>query len=237
MSIRPNRQPVVSPELAELLAGGSGADLLKIIGDERERNRQWAEAALTELYKRHVGVLYPLCRRICAVYLADESQAENLLNRTFWRVFRVAERFDPGRTRCGGDAACLDRSVRYWIVRQARWLAKDIIGRAVGRAVEHDGQDALDQVGREDEEPPECSPEVTAAIDRLPGRERHVVLAYYFYTDCETDKPVPPDEAVDAYCARRWGTTAENVRKIRSRALAMLREWLTPAAPRPAATR
>lgn len=238
MSIRPNRFPVVSSEVAELVATEDDAGLLKLIAIERDRNREWADAALMELYLRHLRGLYPVCHRICSMYLADESQAENLLNRTFWRVFRRAEKFDPVRAGCAGDAERTSAAVRCWMVRQARWLAKDIAeSTAVRRSDEDGGSEAVEQVGREDGELPECSPEVFAAINRLPERERHIVLAFYFFTDADTHGPVPPNENIDVYCARRWGTTPANVRKIRSRALDMLREWLPPPASRAAVTR
>src|SRR5262245_10854560 len=133
MSIRPNRFPRISPELAKLLADETDTDLLRIIGAEREQDREWADAALTELYRRHVDFLYPVCRRICDEYLGDPSQADSLLNRTIWRVFRTAERFVPAKTRCNGDAVCLQHAVRCWMSRKARWLAKDIAERHAGR--------------------------------------------------------------------------------------------------------
>jgi RNA polymerase sigma factor (sigma-70 family) len=240
MSVRPNRFPRIPPDLAELLAGGTDADLLRIIGDERERNREWAEAALMELHRRHAKFLYPVCLRICEVFLADPNQVENLLSRTFWSVFRTAERFLPEKTNCNGDAACLHHAVRCWMARKARWLAKDIAERSAGRAsVALCGPDSLDQLGQEDDDLSECecSEEMTAALNRLTPRERHIVLATYFFLDCETGNPVPPTEHVDVYLARRWGTTPPNVRQIRSRALAKLREMLTPVSTRPADTR
>jgi DNA-directed RNA polymerase specialized sigma24 family protein len=229
MNIRPNRVPVVPPDLAALLAAADDAELLRIIGANRDSDRGWADAALMELHQRHVRFLYPVCRRICSVYLADESQTENLLNRTFWRVYRAAERFDPIRAGCLGDPERITRSVRSWIARQAHWLAKDIAGStAVRRPCEEGGSELVDQVGQEDDELLECSDEVRAAIDRLPERDRHIVLASFFLTDGDTGRPVPPNENIDAYCAGRWGTTASNVRQIRGRALTSLREVLSP---------
>jgi DNA-directed RNA polymerase specialized sigma24 family protein len=229
---------VIPPDLAALLADGDDADLLRVIAQERERNREWAEGALMELHRRHVKWLYRLCHRICAEFLADVSQTENLLNRTLWRVYQRAERFEPVLANCAGDPNRTAMAVRCWMIRQAKWLAKDVAESSAMRRQNEDGGSGLvEQIGCEDEEPPECSPEVRAAIDRLPARERHVVLAFYFFTDCESGKPVPPNENIDLYCARRWGTSPPNVRKIRSRALEMLREWIIPATSPATATR
>jgi RNA polymerase sigma factor (sigma-70 family) len=238
MNIRPNRVPVVPPDLAAILAAAGDAELLQIIGENRDSDRGWADAALMELHRRHVKFLYHVCRRICSVYLADESQTENLLNRAFWRVYRAAERFNPVRAGCVGDSVRVTKAVRSWMARQARWLAKDIAGStAVRPPYEEGGSELVDQVGREDDERLECSDEVRAAIGRLPERDRHIVLAFFFLTDGDTGQPVPPDENIDAYCARRWGTTASNVRQIRSRALTSLGETLSPPHSPAAVTR
>jgi RNA polymerase sigma factor (sigma-70 family) len=240
MNIRPNRILRISPDLANLVAEGTDADLLQIIGAERERNREWAEAALMELHRRNVQFLYAVCLRICTLYLADENQVDNLLSRTFYRVFHTAERFVPDKTRCNGDAECLRCAARAWMARKARWLAKDIIERHSRQSLSPLSElDPPDTFGPVDDELPECSGKTAAAIDRLPARERHIVLASYFVQDCETGIPVPPNEHVhvDKYLARRWGTSEDNIRKIRSRALEKLREMLTPATVRPAKTR
>lgn len=237
MNIRPNRFPVVSADAAALVAGEHDAGLLRIIGEERRKDQELADAALAELYRRHVEFLYPLCCRVCSVYLSDSSQAENLLARTMWGVYKNAEKFDPARARCADDAACVSRAVRLWIARRARWLAKDIAQTAAAsdRRVVREPE-LLDQVAEESDETVELDDEVVAALRRLPERERHVVLAHYLFTDSETGRLIPPEENIDAYCARRWGTTAANIRKIRSRALESLKEWLTPSAS-PAAAR
>jgi RNA polymerase sigma factor (sigma-70 family) len=237
MGVCTDRPPRTSVELAELLAGGTDADLLGVIGAERDRDRASAEAALAELQRRHVSYLYAVCRRICSVYLADPDQAEDLVNRTLWRAFHTAERFEPAKTKCDGDPVCLQRAVHCWLARKAWWLARDVMRQHARRpTVSLWEPETLDQFEHDGDGPPECSEEVANALNRLSARERHVVLATYFLGDCETGKPVPPDEPADAYLARRWGTTQANIRQIRSRALEKLRDMLTASAPRPTGT-
>jgi len=232
MNLRPNRFPAITQEMAALMASGDDADLLRIIAEERDRNREWAEAALMELHGRHVRVLYAVCLRICSVYLADEGQTENLLYRTLWRVFRCAEKFSREKANCVGcDAVMVSRAVRCWMIRQSRWLAKDIANSTAMSRQGEGGSEEVEQVGIEDEDfTIECSDEVRAALNHLPERDRHILLAFYFFTDADTGRPLQPDENVDAFCARRWGTTKDNVRKIRSRALEAMQEWLAPVA-------
>lgn len=230
MGNNPSRIPVLSPELVALVAEGGDADLLRIIADEREKNRSWAEAALSELHTRHAAELYVSCSRLCRHYLAaDATLAADLLNRVMWRVFNRAEKFDVTKAGCGGDRERTTAAVRLWMIRQARWMAKEVLkGASIRDPHLIEGSDYVEAVGREDEEPYECSAAVHVAIERLPARERHIVLAYFFATDGDTGGPVQPDESVDVYCARRWGITTDYVRKLRERALDKLREYLTP---------
>ena len=230
MSRRPNRSPVVSDEIAALVAEGDDADLLAVIAAERERDREWASAALMELYRRHVRPLYAICRRICSRYLGDDNVCADLLNRTMWKVYRVAERFDRAKAGCESDRDRTSAAVFAWMCQWAKWLAKDVLASAVGRDPQvTGGSEEVNLIGSVDEEPVECSDEVRQALELLPERDRHIVLAFFFATDGDSGGPVPPGENIDIYCARRWGITATYVRKIRERSLAQLREYLSPA--------
>ena len=54
-----------------------------------------AERALDELYARYSATVYAQARGI----VRDKRTAEELLQETFWRVWRYAERYEPGRAR------------------------------------------------------------------------------------------------------------------------------------------
>jgi RNA polymerase sigma-70 factor (ECF subfamily) len=54
-----------------------------------------AEAALAVLYDRHAGSVYGLARRM----LADVSQAEDVLQEAFLRLWNYAGYYEPGRVR------------------------------------------------------------------------------------------------------------------------------------------
>jgi RNA polymerase sigma-70 factor (ECF subfamily) len=54
-----------------------------------------AEAALGELYDRYSGAVYGLAMRM----LSDAAVAEEVLQETFWRLWRFAGRYEPGRVR------------------------------------------------------------------------------------------------------------------------------------------
>jgi RNA polymerase sigma-70 factor, ECF subfamily len=54
-----------------------------------------AEAALAVLYDRHAGTVYGLARRM----LADATQAEDVLQEAFLRLWNYAGYYEPGRVR------------------------------------------------------------------------------------------------------------------------------------------
>src|SRR5437764_1294305 len=54
-----------------------------------------AEAALAVLYDRYAACVYGLGLRM----LGDAAPAEHLVQETFWRVWRNAARYTPGRVR------------------------------------------------------------------------------------------------------------------------------------------
>ena len=67
-----------------------------------------SERAMDELYTRYSAAVYGLARRM----LSDERTAEEVLHDTFWRVWRHAESYEPGRVRFA-----------TWILRIAHNLA------------------------------------------------------------------------------------------------------------------
>src|SRR5687767_13273248 len=54
-----------------------------------------AERALDELYGRYSAAVFGLARRM----VRDERVAEEILQETFWRVWRHADRYEAGRVR------------------------------------------------------------------------------------------------------------------------------------------
>jgi RNA polymerase sigma-70 factor (ECF subfamily) len=54
-----------------------------------------AEEALAVLYERYAATVYGLARRV----LGDSAQAEDVLQETFWRLWRYADHYRPGRVR------------------------------------------------------------------------------------------------------------------------------------------
>jgi RNA polymerase sigma-70 factor (ECF subfamily) len=70
---------------------------------------RYREEALAEAYRRHAGAVYGLARRL----LADDTQAEEIVQEIFLRLWNQPEKFDPGRgsLRSFLLAGCHGRSV------------------------------------------------------------------------------------------------------------------------------
>ena len=77
-----------------------------------------SERAMDELYTRYSAAVYGLARRM----LKDERTAEEVLHDTFWRVWRHADSYEPGRVRFA-----------TWILRIAHNLAVSELRRDARR--------------------------------------------------------------------------------------------------------
>ena len=154
----------------------SDEDLLAAVG------RGDAGAPLAALYDRYERRLYGLGRRM----LNDEGLAQELVQETFTRVWRVADRFDPTR----GHASA-------FIFALARNIAVDLYRRPSSRTMEElptNGAvaDQADQLL--------TAMTVRAAMDALSANHREVLEALY----------TRGERAVDV--AARLGVPAATVR-------------------------
>jgi len=130
------REPVLGPRRRARQApptelDGAEADLLLAVG-RGDRDR-----ALPDLYRRYERRLFGLGIRL----LGDAGLAEELVQETFLRVWRTANRFDPAR----GTAAAFILSI-------ARRLAIDLWRRPSSRPMQS---------------PPETVADVDETIDKL----------------------------------------------------------------------
>src|SRR4051812_50217742 len=91
---------------------------------------RWRNDALAEIYRRHAGAVYALARRV----LNDITDAEEVVQEVFLRLWNAPEKFDPERgslrsyllAQCHGRAVDLlraDTSRRRREEREARQTA------------------------------------------------------------------------------------------------------------------
>jgi RNA polymerase sigma-70 factor, ECF subfamily len=131
------------------------------------------ERALAALYDRWAGTVYALARRI----VREEAEADDVVEDTFWQVWRQAARYEPSRG-----------SVSAWLLTVARSRALDR-RRARSRLREdQEGEpgtlgDLATDTGATPLEAAEAADRsriVRAALADLPGEQREALeLAYY----------------------------------------------------------
>jgi RNA polymerase sigma-70 factor (ECF subfamily) len=109
------------------------------------------QAAAEELYGRFASRVYGLG----IVMLGNDAMAQDLVQDTFVKLWRSAERFDAGRGR-----------LETWVLLVARSLAIDALRRSVLDAR------SMEKVGVERETSSEAGPEEIAETDDLAERAR-----------------------------------------------------------------
>jgi RNA polymerase sigma-70 factor (ECF subfamily) len=162
-----------------------------------------AELDFARVYEEHVWRVYGFL----AYRVADRGTAEDLTQATFERALRAWSRFDPRRA-----------SVSTWLVSIARNLLIDHARRDHSRDERSLDDRAVDASAPATvagpEQRAEGSPELIAALTRLPERDREV-LALRFGADLSGGE-----------IAALMGLSVANVHQIVSRALRRLREDL-----------
>ena len=207
----------------------SDAELLERVA-ERATDATTARAAEAEFYDRHARYLYSvLLQRVRRPLALSGREVEDLVQETFFRAFARAETYSSGDA---WDRDSQRRRSRAWLGRIAERLLADWLANAR----EFAASPYLDTLAEPEPGPPSSpSPKLRLlreALDTLNERERDVlrVAALYFRPGEEYQRL--PNE-VSAELARRWQTTNENIRAIRSRATKKLKEYLAGRATAP----
>lgn len=209
----------LSPPVA---ARASDAELLSRVS-EREQNALRARAAEGELYARHARYLYcVLVQRVRRPLALSGREVEDLVQETFFRAFARAATY---RAAEATDEDSERRRTRAWLGR----IAQNLLADWLSDAREVSASPYLDTLAEPEAGPSSSrSPKLRLlreALDTLSERERDVLrVAALYFRPGEEHQRLPND--VSAELARRWGTTSENVRAIRSRATKKLKEYL-----------
>ncbi|MFO0567204.1 MAG: sigma-70 family RNA polymerase sigma factor [Polyangiaceae bacterium] len=201
------------PSDAELFARLASSRL------EREDRRR----AQTLLYVRHVRYLYGVLRRQRGKLLALAGiSAEDLVQETFHRAFERAHTFDPANIE---DPERARRRTRAWLGR----IAQNLLCDQLERVREVSATPYLERVSAEELDPPATESVelswLSEGLERLSDREQDVLRVSALYQRAGEHQRLP--NAVSAELAARWGTSNENIRAIRSRALRKLSEFVT----------
>lgn len=200
----------------------SDAELLERV-NRKAYDADVARAAEAEFYARHARYLYcVLVQRVRRPLALSGREVEDLIQETFFRAFARASTYRGGDT---WDAETQRRRSRAWLGRIAQRLLADWLTEAR----EISASPYLDTLAEPEAAPPSSrSPKLQLlreALDTLNERERDVLrVAALYFRPGEAHQRLPNE--VSAELARRWQTTNENVRAIRSRATKKLKEYL-----------
>ncbi|HLG92012.1 MAG TPA: sigma-70 family RNA polymerase sigma factor [Acidimicrobiales bacterium] len=130
---------------------------------------RWDEAALAEAYRRHAGACFALAKRVTG----QTSQAEEVVQEVFLRLWHQPERFDPerGSLRSFLLAQTHSRSVDLLRSETARRRREEHQARSTATAsydIEHEVWDLS------------IAENVKHALDDLPVPERQAIELAYF---------------------------------------------------------
>ncbi|SRR5579875_170834 len=206
------------------LSGDPDDDLLVFMTWKKDDPTVACEA-WAEFYRRHAPYLFGVCCKAFGKTLKTWDRVSDLVTDVFKRVYEHAESFKPSGLK---DPEAMRKRVRAWLGTIARRMFLD-------RLPPKDAPQAecqLDQNHWQNIAQPEAAEEsgssliavVRAAMQKvLTEREQEVLRVTLHWYDPSSDYQRLPNE-VAAELAKRLGTTPENLRKIRERALAKIEE-------------
>jgi RNA polymerase sigma factor (sigma-70 family) len=206
------------------LEAETDAALLKRIAS-RAHSAAEARAAEAVFYRRHVRFLYGVLHKRKAELLAGAGlTAEDLVQETFMRTFERAHTFSE---------APADRGAEYATARTRAWLgsvATRLLADHMNRLREVSATPYLERLTVEavDHEPENESASVARVVEgleRLTERERDILQVTALYKRAGEEHGRLPN-AVAQDLSKRWGTTNDNIRAIRVRAMKKLKEFL-----------
>lgn len=186
-----------------------------------------ARAAFGEFYQRHAAWLYRrLCRTSTFGLLKPMDSVNDVVQETFYRAFKGAKTFDPN---FASDPGRLEALVRGWL--------GGIANRVIADMLRHPEPDAVESIRLEprqsawsdesDEAKPE-SPVVKALQDelkKLSPLQQDIIAAAEFYFQPNTTYQRLPN-GVTKMLAEKHCTSSDNIRQVRRRTMASLRNKL-----------
>jgi RNA polymerase sigma-70 factor (ECF subfamily) len=130
---------------------------------------RYSEVALAEVYRRHGRAVYGLARRV----LHDATEAEDVTQEVFLRLWRQPDRFDPDRG-----------SLRSFLLAQAHGRAVDAV-RSMSSRRQREAREAV-RTARADYDMQHevwdlaLADQVAHAMNELSGDERQAIELAYF---------------------------------------------------------
>jgi RNA polymerase sigma factor (sigma-70 family) len=210
------------------LATASDGDLLALMG--RKENPDLARAAWGDFYSRHIKFLYGVCFRAYGQRLGAHG-VEDLVADTFRRVYTHGAPTYQSDVLENSEVQL--RRVQGWLTKIAERLACDTLAGCRLERIHFEQEEWQDVPEKAEEHVSEITAYVCRAMQlTLTEREEDVLRTTFHCHDPAKDHQKLP-EAVLSNLAKRWQTTPDNIRQIRSRALRKLKDALESVVARP----
>jgi RNA polymerase sigma factor (sigma-70 family) len=184
-----------------------------------DSDRDSAEAAWEEFYRRHFHYLEGACRGYSRQI--GEGRVVELVQDTFVKAFQRASTFKPKPCQSAEQDR---RHVRGWLGSIFKNALLDVYRHEPSEIVDEDIELVPDPSANEQESGPEASVigPMEAAFMQLGDREQEVLRETMRWYDAAATQQRMPSRALQEL-ASQLGTTSQNIRQIRSRAIAKLR--------------
>ncbi len=203
----------------------SDAALLRVVADGAA-SADRARAAKATFYRRHVRYLFAVVSKKKAALLAMGGLSpEDLVQETFLRAFDRAHTFREPIETVSPEVSTA--RTRAWLGRVATHLLADHMNRL--REVSASPYLERVVVPEPEDEPAGDSAElslVSEGLESLSEREREILRVTALYRQVGEEHGRLPN-AVSKDLASRWGTTNDNIRAIRVRAMKKLKTFLS----------
>ena len=186
-------------------------ELMRVIREKVDSDREEAMSAFGELYDIYKDVLWGLCVKVCG----DNATADLVYERT-WRNIQNHPNYDYRK---------YNVSFETWMSRIAHNTWYDVMKKSVPIAEDTIDDLIASEVGVEEEEtePSTKARLIDEAMAELTEKEREILKIYLIY---DTDKKLHvPQEVLDEL-KNRYQTTSVNLRKIKSRALEKVHDYV-----------
>ncbi|HBP19806.1 MAG TPA: hypothetical protein DEA08_18695 [Planctomycetes bacterium] len=199
------------------MSDDSSEDLLYLIG-LRDEDSGGAEDAWSDFYNRHAGFLYTVLKNQYGEEFGEHT-IEDMTAETMRRAHLHAATYSPERAQGSNP----ERRVRTWLFGIARNLLRDAYSKGAFQPVPMDPQEFWEAIAP-GPDPLHFGSEVLALVrqefEALPERDRDVLLLYAFYY------PKRIQRGDMQQLAKRYSTDAQNMEKVKQRALRKLKARL-----------
>lgn len=174
-----------------------------------------AKNAFAIFYKRYGKFLWNLCLSVCSkLGIANKEEfARDIFSNTMMKAYTSAS-YDANKAK-----------VTTWLSKIAKNELVNSLRLEAGKPIilDEEGLNNFYDDINEDEEIVLPEKEIlNVALDSLTERERHILMTYMLYSDGR--KHLPDDVLKDLM--EQYGTTADNIKHIKSRTLAKIKGYI-----------